>query len=91
MSSDELARTHWIFELASRELAAYLTATCHVLGCREPLISGNLWIDTMCSLRWPENGYARFFRAVTILAIMRIVEGAEASRWSSQYDSNVLQ
>jgi hypothetical protein len=73
MSSDDLGQAQVIVEMAEAELAAFLRSTHAVLGFGDPLTSGSLWIDTMTSHGWPATNHKSFFRAVTILSIVRLV------------------
>ena len=49
-----------------------LSAADQCLGCRDPLHSGHIWIDTLESLEWPTQEHKKFFRRVTVLAVRQL-------------------
>ena len=85
-----------IADQAERELAVYLRVVHECLGCRDPLLSGHVWIDALESLEWPTREHERVFRRVTILAICQLI-GHSAdklsvlARWQSAKSSTEKQ
>ena len=72
MSGDDFAYASAIARQAEHELVIYLRAADQCLGFRDPLHSGHVWIDTLESIEWPTREYEKFFRRVTILAILQL-------------------
>jgi hypothetical protein len=49
-----------IADQAERELAVYLRVVHECLGCRDPLLSGHVWIEALESLEWPTREHESF-------------------------------
>jgi len=63
---------------AECEMAAFLKATADLVDDRGLLRAGEAWIRAMESLEWPNKNYDKFFRRVTILAIVRLLANSDA-------------
>jgi len=73
MSGDDCTYASAIARQAEHELMIYLGAVNECLGFRDPLSSGHVWIDVLESLEWPTLEHEKFFRRVTVLAILRLL------------------
>ena len=78
MSDDDFAHASAIAGQAEHEVAIYLRAAHECLGFCDPLRSGQVWIDTLESLEWPTRDYEKFFRRVTVLAVLQLFRRQKA-------------